>query len=76
MRDFFANGTLPPPDTVCKTNALPFPEDKDVISVSSELRQKMDELELVGKAMDLARRGLPLDSVWDDVKASLARRIV
>lgn len=45
-RSFFADGTLPPPGTVCQTDYLPFAEP-DVTSLSEEEARRFSDYALL-----------------------------
>ncbi|KAI0343760.1 hypothetical protein BDW22DRAFT_1428303 [Trametopsis cervina] len=65
---FFANGTLPPPGTVCKTDHLPFGSPDDIAFMSTEELRKARAHKLIGKAMNLVRSGVPLDSMLNEIR--------
>lgn len=59
VRQFFADGSLPPPGTVCQTDYPPFHE-VDLMSLSTHEAAELREHVLLGELFHRAREGLPL----------------
>ena len=60
MRAFFADGTLPAPGTVCKTDYLPFEEPQ--FTDGAEMRMSAD-MRVLSRLMSKVRKGLRDDDV-------------